>query len=643
MHGGARRPAAAVPSPVLRAVLLGVVVLLAGCAANPPPPVAGPPASTTTAAPLPAPPGDPARTLVVEVDDLGPGFNPHRVADLAPVSTAVADLVLPSAFRPRGTGTTAASTAGDEPAPEPTTWEPDPSLLVSADATPAPSATGTPSAPGSAAAPDAAPFTVTYVLRREAQWSDGAPIAAEDFRYLWEQMTSQPGVVDPAGYGLVRDVASSDGGKTVTVSFAAAYPAWRELFTGLLPSHLLKDSPGGFTTALDDGLPVSGARFGVARVDRDRGEVELVRNDRFWDAPAAPDTILLRRASGTTALAASLRSGNTQASLVHGGAATLAQLGLVPGSRTVPVVQPATLGVVASTTSASLADPATRAGVLGVLDPAVLRLVGAGGPDAAPAAQAQVRAPAAFGYTPTAPVRPSPQDAVAGLVAAGFRSVDGVLGRDGVPLAVVVGADEADPVAVTIAQAAADQLSAAGIVARARTTTSGALLGDDLTEGRVDLVVTRTAAGRDPATALASRFGCPATGPAGATTTASAPSPSASPSASSASDPSTTSAPPTAAAPASPAAVTASRGANLSGVCLPALQPEIDAALRGEADPAAVLARAEPLLWDAHVWLPLYEDRTVLTVRSDLTGVDLGLGLVAGPLASAPSWLRVVP
>ncbi|GAB2938031.1 ABC transporter family substrate-binding protein [Rhodococcus aerolatus] len=599
--------------PAATALAVTVLVALAGCTADPPPPVPGPTATTTTAAPLPATPGDPARTLVVEVDDLGPGFNPHRVADLTPVSTAVADLVLPSAFRPQGVGTTAASTAGDEPAPQPTSWQLDPSLLVSAEVT------------------STAPFTVTYTVRREAQWSDGAPIAAEDFRYLWEQMTSQPGVVDPAGYGLVRDVASSDGGKTVTVTFASAYPAWRELFTGLLPSHLLKDSPGGFASALDDGLPVSGARFGVMRVDRDRGEVELVRNDRFWDAPASPDTILLRRTTSTTALAASLRSGNTQASLVHGGAATVAQLGLVPGTRTLPVVQASTLGVVASTTSATLSDPVVRAGVLGVLDPDVLRTVGSGGVDAAPAARAQVRAPAAFGYTPTAPDRPSASAAVASLVAAGYRSVDGALTRGGAPLAVVVGADEADPVAVTLAQAAADQLTAAGIVASAATTPSATLLGEDLTAGRVDLVVTRAASGRDPATALASRFGCPTTTAAGTPTTTGT--------AAGSTAATTTPAPTTTA---TPSQVTASRGANLSGVCLPALQPAIEAALRGDADPAAVLAEAEPLLWDAHVWLPLYEDRTVFSVRSDVTGVDLGSGLVAGPLSSAPSWLRVV-
>ncbi len=116
---------------------------------------------------------------------------------------------------------------------------PDDSLLLSAEVT------------------DEAPFTITYRLRDEAQWSDGAPIVAEDFRYLWRQMITQPGVVDPAGYRLIDDIRSSGGGKIVTVTLREPYPAWRELFTNLLPAHLVKDTPGGFSTGLSETIPVS--------------------------------------------------------------------------------------------------------------------------------------------------------------------------------------------------------------------------------------------------------------------------------------------------------------------------------------------------------------------------------------------------
>ena len=68
------------------------------------------------------------------------------------------------------------------------------------------------------------PFTVTYKIRPEAQWTDNAPIGADDFWYLWRQMVSQPGVVDPAGYDLITGVQSLEGGKKAVVTFSQPYP-----------------------------------------------------------------------------------------------------------------------------------------------------------------------------------------------------------------------------------------------------------------------------------------------------------------------------------------------------------------------------------------------------------------------------------
>ena len=123
-------------------------------------------------------------------------------------------------------------------------WEMDPTLLISADVT------------------SNDPFTVTYKIRPEASWTDNAPIAADDFWYLWRQMVSQPGVVDPAGYDLITGVQSIDGGKTAVVTFSQPYPAWRELFNDLLPAHIVKDVPGGFPAGLVRALPVTGASSG---------------------------------------------------------------------------------------------------------------------------------------------------------------------------------------------------------------------------------------------------------------------------------------------------------------------------------------------------------------------------------------------
>ena len=159
------------------------------------------------------------------------------------------------------------------------------------------------------------PFTVSYELNLEASWSTNAPIAAEDFVYLWEQMRSQPGVADAAGYQLITDVRSRAGGKAVDVVFSQPYPAWQQLFSGLLPAHLLKDAPGSWTGPLTDGLPASGGPFRVTSVDRARGEVLLARNDLYWDTPTVLDELRAAQARPAGAGSPALASGDVDVAL----------------------------------------------------------------------------------------------------------------------------------------------------------------------------------------------------------------------------------------------------------------------------------------------------------------------------------------
>ena len=118
-----------------------------------------------------APPPPKATQIIMAIDSIGPGFNPHLLSDQSPVNAAISSLVLPSSFRP----------VPDPNTPTGSRWELDTTLLESAEVT------------------SENPFTVTYKIRPEASWTDNAPIGADDFWYLWRQMVSQPGVVDPAG------------------------------------------------------------------------------------------------------------------------------------------------------------------------------------------------------------------------------------------------------------------------------------------------------------------------------------------------------------------------------------------------------------------------------------------------------------
>jgi ABC-type transport system substrate-binding protein len=609
---GAREGLSAVSTGVtgrgrVPALVVLLAVLLAACSGTPAPAPAPPP---PTPAPKPS-------EIVVAVDDLGPGFNPHLLAHQSPVTTALAGLVLPSVFRPDATGS----------------LQPDPTVATSAEVS------------------SQSPFTVTYELNLEASWTSNAPIAAEDFVYLWQRMRDEPGVADAAGYRLITDVRSRAAGKAVDVVFSRPYPAWKTLFSDLLPAHLLKDAPGSWTGALTNGLPASGGPFRVVAVDRARGEVLLTRNDQYWDTPAVLDQLVLRRLDGV-ALADGLGVGDVDVALPEPDEAVRTALG---GLQPPPHVQTAPQSVITElalrTDDGPLADTRVRQAVGALIDREALRTKVA--PDA-PAADAFALAPSEPGYASTAPAgapaRPDAAKATSLLNAAGWtRGTDGRWRVAGEPVRLVIGAAAERPTDLAVAEAVSTQLDAAGIdstvvaptgvelfgqptvpptppsssavpsataspttaatptstPAPSATTTATATASPTPTPAAgvsVDVVVRPRTVGGDPATELASDFGC--------------------------ADPSTPNGPPP--RPAVPS------------TCSSSLQPLLDE-LVADPDPgsaATTRAAVEKLLWTQVPALPLFQPVTLLvsTPGAD-AGTAVGPGpLITGPLTGAQRW-----
>ncbi|AYF72755.1 ABC transporter family substrate-binding protein [Nocardia yunnanensis] len=571
---------------VLVAALLGVAT---GCTANPPPPIE----STDSPKTQPAKPGN--KSVTVAVDDIGIGFNPHLRSQQSPATAAVASMVLPSPFR-----------AGPTPGvPGGTDWIMDPTLMVSADVT------------------SQEPFTITYQINHDANWSDGVPIAAEDFKYLWQQMMTQPGAVDPAGYRLITDVASSVGGKTVTVTMSQPYPAWRQLFSDLLPQHLIKDS--GFEQGLIDTIRISGGPFRIKQADRGREEILLERNDRYWGRSAVPDQILLRRGGTPAQVAESLRVGDAQMALVHGGVALQAQLAAIPSVRTAIMAQAREMQLVLNGRSGDLSDVRVRRAVLGLLDPVLLATVGAQTGSWVEPVRAQVLTPSDPGYVATEPPRLSQDEAFGLLAEAGFARAAETpavpsstspapqprsLAKNGKSLTVRIGAVDGDTTALAVANTAADQLRSAGIDVIVRSVSAAQLYGKELTDVGIDAVVGWERAGEDPATVLASRYGCapaPLPGDGGDSTVVDG-------------------------AKKSPS--------NLSGVCDPTLQPAIDSALRG-IDVGKVIGDLEPKLWELATVLPIVQDTQVAAAGPRVDGASLSGAIQTGIFADAANWRRL--
>ncbi|MEW5808399.1 MAG: ABC transporter family substrate-binding protein [Actinomycetota bacterium] len=610
-----------------------VMVLASGCTVSPPPA----PQSTDTTKST-APPPTKATQIIMAIDSIGPGFNAHLLSDQSPVNAAISSLVLPSAFRP----------IPDSRTPTGSRWEMDSTLLESAEVT------------------SQDPFTVTYKIRPEAQWTDNAPIGADDFWYLWRQMVSQPGAVDPAGYDLITGVQSVEGGKTAVVTFSQPYPAWRELFHNILPAHIVKDVPGGFSAGLAQALPVTGGQFRVESIDPQRDEILLARNDRYWGKPAVPDLILFRRGGAPAALADSIRNGDTQVAQVHGGSAVFAQLSAIPDVRTARIVTPRVMQLTLRAQRPALTDPQVRKAVLGLLDVDLLAAVGAGDDNTVTLAQAQVRSPSDPGYVPTAPPAMTRDDAMALLEGAGYQVAPtptstptptatptpetgrGQLLKDGEPLTLVLGVAANEPTSVAVANTAADQLRSVGIAASVSALDPVTLYGEALTDNTVDAVVGWHQAGGDLATALASRYGCPALE---ATAVPTAP-PSSTPgsvtptttSATSATPPPQPSPPSTAAstpAPAPESGQLVQAPSNITGICDRTIQPRIDAALQGTADIGAVIDDVEPRLWDMATVLPILQDTTIVAAGPSVQGVSLTGAVPVGIVGDAGQWVKL--
>jgi ABC-type transport system substrate-binding protein len=612
---------------------MAVVLCAAGCTVSPPP---APQSTETVSSQAPAP----AKTMqvIMAIDAIGPGFNSHLLSDQSPVNAAISSLVLPSSFRPIDDPATATGSR----------WEMDPTLLVSAEVT------------------SEEPFTVTYKIRPEAQWTDNAPIGADDYWYLWRQMVSHPGVVDPAGYDLITGVQSVEGGKTAVVTFSQPYPAWRELFNDILPAHIVKDVPGGFGAGLARALPVTGGQFRVDNIDPQRDEILLARNDRYWGVPATPDQILFRRAGSPAALADSIRNGDTQVAQVHGGQAAFAQLSAIPDVRTARIVTPRVMQVTLRAQQPALTDLRVRKALFGLLDVDLLAAVGAGSDNTVTLAQAQVRSPSDPGYVPTAPPVISREAALGLLADAGYQvapvetpstptpgtpgpdETRGQITKDGEPLKVVLGVASNDPTSIAVANTAADQLRNVGITASVSALDPVTLYGEAMVDNSVDAVVGWHSAGGDLATALASRYGCPALEATPVSTVTPAPSvtitttlPKTSSTATSAppaSTPTTTGT----AVPAPPESTgeLVQAPSNLTGICDRSIQPRIDAALRGTEEIAKVIDAVEPRLWNLSTVLPILQDTTIVAAGPRVAGVSLTGAVPVGIVGDAGKWVK---
>lgn len=225
------------------------------------------------------------------------------------------------------------------------------------------------------------PQTVVYRINPRAVWSDGVPIRAADFIYLWHH---QIGTVRPAAAGTAaatssvastlgyRDIASVTGshqGTTVTVVFRTPYADWTSLFDNLVPAHVARSA--GWSTAFDGshaGPVVSGGPWQVTAWTPGK-RLELSPNPRWWGRRPSLAHIVVQADGSTAQMVGDVVGGGAQAiQPASFGLGTLDAVSSVPTVRSSEAIGTTMLQLAFNTHRAPVDQAAVRQGLAHLVD-----------------------------------------------------------------------------------------------------------------------------------------------------------------------------------------------------------------------------------------------------------------------------------
>ncbi len=187
--------------------------------------------------------------------------------------------------------------------------------------------------------PGELPFTVTYRLEKEAKWSDGVPITAQDVQFTLEtclnpefEIVSRSGCDDVERTNIIDD-------KTIQFVFKRPFAPWRNLFAFsdgvILPKHALEGED--FDKVWNDaivnpktGRPIASGPF-IFKEWKKGQQVTVVRNERFWGHMPHLDRIVFRPVPDVNTLIQQLRGGEIGAMDLQPQLGIVEQIGGQPG------------------------------------------------------------------------------------------------------------------------------------------------------------------------------------------------------------------------------------------------------------------------------------------------------------------------
>ena len=156
--------------------------------------------------------------------------------------------------------------------------------------------------------------TITYMLRKEAVWSDGTPITADDFKFTYEMIMSDKNkVLTRSPYDKIESVEAAAPDKLV-VKMKQPYAGWlSNLFNYVLPKHVLEPvfkKDGTLDNAEWNRKPTVGHGPFVFKEWKSGGTMTFDANPKYWRGRPKLDQIYLRFVPDDASQLAALKTGD---------------------------------------------------------------------------------------------------------------------------------------------------------------------------------------------------------------------------------------------------------------------------------------------------------------------------------------------
>jgi len=160
------------------------------------------------------------------------------------------------------------------------------------------------------------PFTVTYKLKKNANWSDGKPVTAQDVIFTLQTIVNPKNeVASRSGYEDVSRAKAIDS-KTLKLTFRKPYAAWKFLFYGafgVLPKHALQGKDFNEVWNTDNnnqttGKPIGSGPFIMESYTKGQS-LTMVRNPTYYGKQPKIGKIVFRFITNTDSEIQAIKGG----------------------------------------------------------------------------------------------------------------------------------------------------------------------------------------------------------------------------------------------------------------------------------------------------------------------------------------------